>query len=139
MSQGIDRFRRRRVQRIINKLKVLSVLCDEKYDINNGGCCYFAYLIAKKLERFKIKYKVIIYHAEKDDVEEILLNKHLYNGFYHVAIECCGQTINGFSYGTDYVALEITSRELNTLYKLGEWNDQYDVFNNETIKSLILC
>lgn len=32
---------------------------DSKYDINWGGCCYIAYLLAKEFDALKIKYKFI--------------------------------------------------------------------------------
>ena len=42
----------------------LNNLCqklDILYDINNGGCCYVAYKIAKQLDKLNIKYELVVF------------------------------------------------------------------------------
>ena len=44
--------------------KNLNQLCrdlDLKYDVNSGGCCYVAAVIAEQLENYNISYKLIKY------------------------------------------------------------------------------
>ena len=51
----------------IDKLKELCKEFNKKYYVNEGGCIYLAYLIAKKLELLNIKFKVNEYFDDRDD------------------------------------------------------------------------
>lgn len=54
----------------------LKELCNElnkKYYINEGGCIYVAYLIAKHLEKINIKYSVVEYLDYQDEPFHISL------------------------------------------------------------------
>lgn len=68
----------------IDNLKCsLDYLCNfinKLYNINNGGCCYLAYLIACHLDRLKIKYDLIIYDYRKKDencINDDVINMYL--------------------------------------------------------------
>ena len=55
-------------------LKNLNSLCrflDETYNVNMGGCCYLASLIAKHLDKLNIKYDLIIYDNYSRNRENI--------------------------------------------------------------------
>ena len=45
---------------LINTINSVAATCEEKFNINSGGCCYFAYLVARELDKRKIKYKLAI-------------------------------------------------------------------------------
>lgn len=83
-------------------LKKLSQLCsdlDRWYDINRGGCCYVAYLIAANLWNLKIKYKLVVCDRYKTckalkmrrDINNLRLS---YYSFNHYFIEVDGFPIN---------------------------------------------
>lgn len=45
---------------LIETINAVAATCEEKFNINSGGCCYFAYLVARELDKRKIKYKLAI-------------------------------------------------------------------------------
>lgn len=53
----------------------LDCLCDclnILYNINNGGCCYVAYLIARHLDKLKVKYDLVVYDNFPKRNEELV-------------------------------------------------------------------
>lgn len=136
--------------------KMINNLCeflDETYDINCGGCCYLAYLLAVNLEKLNIKYSLVVYDTFKKDVNQvritsqkkyistipefiitgkgtcnhycILLEKSLYlNNLYPID-------------GYEYIITGINSSILKWIYKKGKWNSYYKRNKNRVIKNIV--
>lgn len=105
------------------------------YDINNGGCCYIAYVIAEILEKENIQFLVMV------DADDCLENFKDYNDVHHIWIqtEDSGYKIDinkgGWESGYDYCY--VTSKDILDMYNKGEWNDMYNASKNRFIKHII--
>ena len=102
--------------------KDLNCLCfelSECYDINNGGCCYVAAVIAEQLEKYNIPFKVG--YAESPT---------------HYAIKVCDRYINRDDFKFKHI-YEWNSKYLYNEYKEGLWNDMYNKKNNLAVKTKI--
>ena len=138
-------------------LKNLNSLCrflDETYNVNIGGCCYLASLIAKHLDKLNIKYDLIIYDSYSRNRENIKCevisrrkNKGLNNsvtGHYscnHYCIRLRGAgVINGNGDYTEehrYSIPNISYKNIRWIYKNSRWNKCYKVQYNKTIKNIV--
>ena len=138
-------------------LKNLNSLCrflDETYNVNMGGCCYLASLIAKHLDKLNIKYDLIIYDNYSRNRENIKCevisrrrNKGLNNsvtGRYscnHYCIRLRGAgVINGNGDYTEehrYSIPNISYKNIRWIYKNSRWNKCYKVQYNKTIKNRV--
>lgn len=138
-------------------LKNLNSLCkflDETYNVNMGGCCYLASLIAKHLDKLNIKYDLIIYDNYSRNRENIKCevisrrkNKDLNNsvtGCYscnHYCIRLRGAgVINGngdYIEGHRYSIPNISYKNIRWIYKNSRWNKCYKVQYNKTIKNIV--
>lgn len=124
------------------------------YSINDGGCCYVAYLIAYYLDKLNIKYRFVIYSDNHKDIDniskEILLkikgssdrNTVIGDGtcnHYTIYIEGIGIINNDdFKHGFKrYYIYSIKSSNIKWVYKLGFWNSQYNTNNNKIIRKII--
>ena len=56
---------------LCHKLNSLFRFLDEVYDINSGGCCYVASVLAELLEEDDVDYSVIVYDCDYDDFYDI--------------------------------------------------------------------
>ena len=141
-----------RLVNISNLKRSLDCLCNclnKLYSINNGGCCYVAYLIACHLDRLKIKYDLVIYDYQKKD--EVCINSEVQNMYlpnsvtgkqtcehYCISISGGGVVNKGdVTYLKKYVVRDITSRNLKWLYRNGYWNRMYSRSNNKCVKGMI--
>ena len=107
-----------------NFLNYLDSVCkklDDKYDINSGGCCYVASVIAAELEKRNIPFKFISY-----------------KGKYHLAIQVGEMVINrdGCTEGDWWSSFDKADKILN-FYKSEEWNYVYNRKWNLIIKTII--
>lgn len=116
----------------------------DNYYINCGGCCLYAYLIAKQLDIRNIPYKVIIehpYHSKKE------YNSQAQNQSKHLRIVHIFLRISGkFYYDSDgiksrwhknKVSLNLDSEKILNLYTNGYWNPAFKEFTSKTrIKKL---
>lgn len=141
----------RRINRhnLKHSLDCLCKCLDDIYDINSGGCCYIAYLIALHLDKLRIKYKLIIYDDKRLDehyVNEEILNRSLPNSVtgkqtclhYCIFIPGGGIINKGDSSGLrKYTVKDITNKNIKWLYKNGHWNPTYNCSNNKRIKGII--
>ena len=138
-------------------LKNLNSLCrflDETYNVNMGGCCYLASLIAKHLDKLNIKYDLIIYDNYSRNRENIKCevisrrrNKGLNNsvtGRYscnHYCIRLRGAgVLNGNGDYTEehrYSIPNISYKNIRWIYKNSRWNKCYKVQYNKTIKNIV--
>ena len=137
---------------IHNLKRSLDCLCNylnKLYNINNGGCCYIAYLIAYHLDKLSIKYNLIIYDDEKRDKFRVISevqNMYLPNSVsgkqtcMHYCISISGGGIvnkGDVTFLKKYVITDITSKNLKWLYKTGDWNKMYNRDNNKYVKDQI--
>ena len=109
--------------------KNLNQLCkdlDLKYDINSGGCCYVAAVIAEQLENYNISYKLIKY-----DVRGL-----------HYAIRVNDRIINRCDYNfreivkDEYVHYEDIYFNYYNEYWNRTYNKQWNLIVKTKIKSL---
>lgn len=140
--------------RTINNSKFrhsLNCLCNclnNLYDINNGGCCYVAYLIAYHLDKLNIRYNLVIYDYIKKDERKIeyeILNRHIPNSITgintcdHYCISISGDIINksDSSYLEKHVIKNVTNKNIKWIYKKGNWNKMYDRNNDKFVRRMI--
>ena len=134
-------------------LKKLSQLCsdlDRWYDINRGGCCYVAYLIATNLWNLKIKYKLVVCDKWKTckalemrrDINSLRLSDYSFN---HYFIEVDGFPIN-MGYFNKKVCYQSKASYINpfcigkiyTYFKeRDEWNEIYKPHYNPIVRDTI--
>ena len=134
-------------------LKKLSQLCsdlDRWYDINRGGCCYVAYLIATNLWNLKVKYKLVLCDKYKTckalkmrrDINSLRLSGYSFN---HYFIEVDGFPIN-MGYFNKKVCYQSKASYINpfcigkiyTYFKeRDEWNEIYKPRHNPIVKDTI--
>lgn len=138
-----------RFSRIIKQeLDKLSQELDDKYDINSGGCCWLAYLIAKHLDRLHISYSLIIKDdnvRDEGELEYLILNKIKSNEVigrkgtcFHYAINIEGEGIvNDLDCIFDYSIHNITSANIKWLYRYGDWNMRYNIKYNHEVSNIV--
>ena len=87
----------------------------EKYNINYGGCCYLAYLIAQQLERLGQKFKL-----EIEEGEDIGQHFCIYSDKLGV--------INGLPKYDNMIRVELTSITILAIYedKSNRWSLKYN-------------
>lgn len=115
----------------MNFFEYLDDLCiylDDKYNINNGGCCFVAYCIAFELEQRNIPFKVYICDEDLDK-----------NTAGHYAIEVNNILINQSDWGKcDFdTKKKLKSKTLLSRYKKGNWNCRYSKRWNLIVKTKI--
>lgn len=140
-----------------NLTRLLNNLClqlDEKYFINEGGCCFISYLIAYHLDRLQLKYKLIIISDEiknstsiSSEVFSKFRNKSKVKsvtGFgtcnhYTLYLEGGGPiNINGFNtLPYKYYIEGINSSNIKWIYNSGKWNKIYNTCYNNNIRKII--
>lgn len=125
------------------------------YDINYGGCCYVAYLIACHLDKLKVKYDLVIYDYDYPNKDKSMMNYEIRNmcvpnsvtgkytsDHYCISIANAG-TVNSIIVDFDdsnakrYVIKDITSRNIKWLYRKGHWNDVYNHQNDKYVRGMI--
>lgn len=117
---------------LLNNINTICTLFKKLYYVNNGGCCYLAYIIADYLEKRQINYSVLLYDS-----------KTYYNlpteAVQHVAIKV-GNTILNFdkvcSHDKVSDLTNIKAKDLLAYYKKCTcWNSLYNNANNRFLKS----
>lgn len=141
----------------INRLsKDINDLCkelDNKWSINTGGCCFVSSIIAKHLEKLKIKYKLVLYFYEGDNgwnppswIKQGIKDRNVYRfpsgentcshyAIYIPKIKKFLNKPNRFS-KSKYERMFINGincSDLTWIYDTGEWNDIYNRSNNGPI------
>lgn len=107
--------------------KQLNRLCEElnyKYNINCGGCCYVAAVLAEQFELYSIPFIVIHYNKWG----------------CHYAIKVSDRYINRDDYKKSEISeyLNWSSSDLFKVYNDGDWNKSYSTRNNLTVKKAIV-
>ena len=138
--------------KFVYKLKNLVTFIDNTYNINEGGCCYLSYIIAKQLEKYNIPYLVGITSYGDYDISEIKsnINKRSRNGVFdfddygcnHISIKIGYLDVNVIEDDTsDVEYINLTSKDLHWLYNKGlknsDWNTTYNTDNNQIISKFI--
>lgn len=141
--------------RIRKLCKELNELCKElhsKYEINSGGCCYVASVIAKYLDKFGIKYRLVIsdtYRKNYSNIQKELtkkrVNKDLEDSVcgdaccyhYYIHIMYAGEVNPMMKNITEFEFDNIDHSTISWIYSKGGWNSSYNVKNNSIINKLI--
>lgn len=134
-------------------LNDIAIKCDAEYDVNFGGCCFFASLVAKYLSSLGIKYKLVIYDNQTAEAKKLEVRKDIRSGnkntIYHdivfsashYAIELeNGKIINGGGYddGDRYMSVAyIPAKRIKWMYDNGEWNHRYKRRYNPIVGKLV--
>lgn len=110
-----------------NLFTSLNKLCnnlDNVYNINSGGCCYVAACLAEQLELHNIPFKVIYYDLWS----------------CHYAIKVSDRYLNRCNYRKKEITeiYDISSKKLFDIYNENDWNESYNIDNNETVKLCIV-
>jgi len=92
---------------LFKKLNCLCSEMSESYDINNGGCCFVAAVLAEQLEKYKIPFEVA-YTI----------------GPTHYWIKVSDRNINRDDFKADKKC-KLSSKYLYNLYYYQDWNDMY--------------
>lgn len=135
--------------------KSLNSLCNflhDNYQVNCGGCCFIAYLIARHLDRLGIEYSLVIYDFfEKDQVciEYEVLKKHKNKGVnnsvtglnscHHYCLQIRGAGVVNLDEecGHRYIISGVTYKNIRWIYENSYWNECYDIQHNKTIRNIV--
>jgi hypothetical protein len=107
--------------------KQLNRLCEElnyKYNINSGGCCYVAAVLAEQFELHNIPFTVIHYNECG----------------CHYAIKVSDRYINRDDYRKKEISeyLDWSSSDLFAVYNDEDWNKCYSTTHNSTVRKSIV-
>lgn len=134
--------------------KSLNNLCNQlsiSYTINEGGCCFVAYLIASHLDKLGVRYKLIIFSDKRKNLEKIQaeVRSKIVNrtaefsvtgtgtcNHYSIYLEGGGSVnIDDFNGGyMKYYIEGVDSNHIKWIYRTGRWNPSYDRRNNRIIR-----
>jgi hypothetical protein len=107
-------------KKLFTKLNKLCLKLDEELNINSGGCCFVAAVIAEQLEIFNIPFEIIYYNC----------------GGCHYAIKVSDRYINRGGYykkEIDRYSEISSSDELFDIYNDNDWNETYNTLNNDYV------
>lgn len=128
-------------------------------NINRGGCCQFASMLSKELQKRNIDFKVTLYNSDSSRTTTIVndlrnKNSSCLDGVYHVALKIDGFYIDGKSvsrysdlrskfferkkYDYPHRTFKLKAKDLNKYALNGDWCCLYDSETyNPIIQSLI--
>lgn len=124
----------------IDKLNKLCKKLDLEYKINQGGCCFIAYVISKQLEKLNIPYELVVYDGEdRCDLDTDSLTFDETANHYCIKILKQGIVNQGNCNDEDYNVynVKLNSNDLEYIYNNGSWNCMYNSKNNQTIENII--
>lgn len=144
------------IGKLVYRLNRLCTQLDNDYYINEGGCCYVAYVIAKLMNRYNINdYYLSIVNTEpkeqlfvldnikrrkkKDDEDHLIIKDGTCN---HYFITINNKKINGCGYFWKSPKLfrmniSINPNDILWIYHNGNWCDTYDKRNNLAVYNRI--
>jgi hypothetical protein len=140
------------IRKLVKDLDELCQELDEKYDINHGGCCFVASVIAKNLEELGIEFNLVIADSSRKNKKFVYheLNNHclhLLDSDSVCGISNCNHYYIHIKYGgpvnldDDYIHVYsfkcIPARTIKWIYAQGGWNRQYDTNNNRIVSRKI--
>lgn len=113
------------------KLNNICKCLDDLYNINDGGCCFIAYCLAKMLESDKFDFKIVVY-GYKEKVKHF---NNLELSHTHYAIHLGNIIINQSTFKKypkkEYIAF---SEDIFKHYSEGSWNSYYNKNKNKFIQ-----
>ena len=128
--------------KIFKKLEEVSKEVNKIKNINQGGCCVYAYHISRILTKLKISHKVVIADVYSDTVIKSL-KTDCFMGANHVLIYSNGFYIDSTGLMTTYNKYGSKKKidlDLNVFKKWAEcrsiWNNTYSTRNNKKIEKL---
>ena len=138
-------------KKIANTLNKFFTQLHQEYDINCGGCCYVASIIAKELEKRNIKYSLVGGYLNYSsnyakDVRTFLQNARLNNDVndnvecdfkYHLYITTRKVQLNRGKCEKYKLLPGLNSKQILNIYKNNSWSSWYNTRNNKLIKNLI--
>lgn len=130
------------MNQLLQRLDELATYYHRKYDLNHGGCCWYAYEIARFCDKHGISYQVEISNPAGDvTIEDAMqLSKLRTNftgpGVRHVWLKFEEGTVN---YGGDETDLlfDWNSLELKHFYRHNEWNNSFECEHKPAIQRAI--
>ena len=135
---------------LVKNLNALFEFLHKMYEINCGGCCYVAYLIAKRLEDRYIDFSLRIYDYDLDYTDEELYDaikskKDVYpiksnTASHYSIITKFGEINPDADSNSDYFHVDvpgINSKDLQYIYKTGNWNISYNTTNSIFVTKFI--
>lgn len=148
----------RALEDLKNDLSQLLEYLDLRFYINDGGCCYVAYILARELEAMGIKYQLIIYNDEginsktkKLPIRSAIKSRNSFDKVIGIGKATCAHyaiftsefgIINSAGCDNDpklkSISLgAINSLDIEWLYRTGSWNRCYNKKFSEIIKDYI--
>lgn len=103
-------------KQLFKELNTLCIKLDNEWNINRGGCCYVAYVLAKYLEECEIPFIVREYESP-----------------CHYVVEVSDRCLNRSGFDGYYIPYDWNSNDLLNIYKKGSWNWVYKVKHNSAI------
>jgi hypothetical protein len=134
------------LRKLVSDLNTLCDRLDEDYNINYGGCCYVAYILMKNFEAIGI-HPVLVIESDCDEIDgdEFLDCVHdrvdECNGLgyntcchYFVQIPKIGY-VNSGSFSRDSLNKfkGLSAKDVQWIYKTGDWNSCYETKNNAMV------
>lgn len=134
------------LRKLVSDLNTLCDRLDEDYNINFGGCCYVAYILMRNFESIGV-HPTLVIESDCDEIdgEEFLNCVHdrvdECNGLgyntcchYFVHIPKIGYVNSGnFSRDSLNKFKGLTSKDVQWIYKTGDWNSCYETKNNAMV------
>lgn len=127
------------VQRIVSKkLNEFCKYLDSEYDINCGGCCYIAYILASLLKKDGFRYKLIIWSDHPISKTFNKIKKS--NTHYGILLGGCFINESGYhnnKYITETFYSKVKVTDILKHYNEKSWNNFYDKGNNPYILKVL--
>lgn len=131
---------------VFENLNSICSCLDKIYRINNGGCCYIAYIIADILYREGIDYEVVVVPEEESDLPDEF--EDIEDSAYHVFIKVKFDGEDYLINSDDCSAVDgeewqctsydnVTPEEILNYYNSFRWNWIYNAVKNKFIKYVI--
>lgn len=131
--------------KVFENLNSICYCLDKIYRINNGGCCYIAYLIADILYKEGIDYEVVVVPGDDADLPEDFedISESAYHVFIKVDLDGEDYLINSDDCSAEegefaaHSYENISPEQILNYYKKFRWNWVYDTVKNKFIKYVI--
>lgn len=129
----------------IEGLNKLLIELDNKYYINRGGCCYIAYILAKKFDEFNIPYCLNIEcefsFLYQSNSRTNVIEGRVGKSANHYYLRYRKENINNENVNSNYI-VSISSKyidhtNIKLIYDTCLWNSMYNTDNNNKVKNII--
>lgn len=134
------------LRKLVSDLNTLCDRLDEDYNINYGGCCFVAYILMKNFESIGV-HPILVVESDCDEID----GDEFLNCVHDRVDECNGL---GYNTCTHYFVLipkigyvnagefsrdslnkfrGLSSKDVQWIYKTGDWNTCYETKNNPMV------